>query len=161
MLVDTLILKVNWKFEFKSEFPFSLTVPKLACTNNLRRWDQRQNYWERFGKYIKDLSSFSIFAVCYNSSVNKQFGLQFLFVSHVYGNRMMQNKSFFLCELVQAWLEQEAHLLHSGGHFFRPTAKQYWHIQEELSYHGGKTRLMSFSGSINKTKFLLLLKCLY
>ena len=67
----------------------------------------------------------------------------------------------FLCELVQAWLEQEAHLLHSGGHFFRPTAKQYWHIQEELSYHGGKTRLMSFSGSINKTKFLLLLKCLY
>ena len=70
MVVDTLILKVNWKFEFESEFPFSLTVPKLACTNNLRRWDQRQNNWERFGKYIKDLSSFSIFAACYNSSVN-------------------------------------------------------------------------------------------
>ena len=43
------------------------------------------------------------------------------------------------------WLEQEAHLLRS-----RQNTKD-----DELSYHGGKTRLMSFSGSINKTKFLL------
>ena len=48
------------------------------------------------------------------------------------------------------WLEQEAHLLRS-----RQNTKD-----EELSYHGGKTRLMSLSGSINKTKFLLPPKCL-
>ena len=43
------------------------------------------------------------------------------------------------------WLEQEAHLLRS-----RQNTKD-----EELSYHGGKTRLMSLSESINKTKLLL------
>ena len=57
----------------------------------------------------------------------------------------MKIVAFFL-----KWLEREAHLLHSSGN-----AKD-----EELSYNGGKTRLMSLSGSINKTKFLLPPKCL-
>ena len=43
------------------------------------------------------------------------------------------------------WLEQEAHLLRSCQNT----------KDEKLSYHGGKTRLMSLSESINKTKLLL------
>ena len=71
----------------------------------------------------------------------------------------MQKRSFFSVSLYKyedcsffflKWLEQEAHLLYS-----RQNTKD-----EELSYHGGKTRLMSLSGSINKTKFLLPPKCL-
>ena len=52
--------------------------------------------------------------------------------------------SFFFLK----WLEQEAHLLRS-----RQNTKD-----EELSYHGGKTRLMSLSGSINKKKVLVATK---
>ena len=71
----------------------------------------------------------------------------------------MQKRSFFSVSLYKyedcsffflKWLEQEAHLLYS-----RQNTKD-----EELSYHGGKTRLMSLSGSINKTKLLLPPKCL-